>query len=72
MGEPQRRRAERNAGAFLGTDGVGMIPVPMSTLSDEYHDEPVDPEDDREPAPDPPGRIRRLIDRLGRRSDAAP
>ena len=64
MGEPQRRRAERNAGAFLGTDGVGMIPVPMSTLSDEYHDEPAEPEDDHVPEPEPPGLVHRVIDRV--------
>ncbi len=42
-----------------------MIPVPMMTLSDEYHDEPAEPQDsDRVPVPEPPGRIRQLVDRL--------
>jgi hypothetical protein len=44
------------------------IPVLMSTLCDEYRDEPTEPEDDREPEPDPPGLIRRVIERLSRRS----
>jgi hypothetical protein len=38
----------------------------MSTLCDEYHDEPTEPEDDVEPEPEPPGRLRRLIERLTR------
>jgi hypothetical protein len=42
-----------------------MIPIPMSTLSDEYHDEPTEPEDsDRVPEPEPPGLFRRLVDRI--------
>jgi hypothetical protein len=46
-----------------------MIPVPMRTLSDDYRDEPTEPEDsDREPAPEPPGLVRRIIERLERRS----
>lgn len=68
MGEPKRKRAVRNAGAFLSPDGLGMIPVPMSTLSDEYHDEPTDPEEEHEPEPEPPGLIRRAIERVSRRS----
>jgi len=42
--------------------------VPMRTLSDEYRDEPTEPEDsERIPEPDPPGRIRRIVERLARR-----
>jgi hypothetical protein len=42
----------------------------MRTLSDEYHDEPTEPEDsDRVPEPDPPGLVRGVIDKLSRRSD---
>ena len=42
-----------------------MIPVPMTTLSDEYHDEPAEPQDsDRVPDPEPQGQFSRLIDRL--------
>lgn len=69
-GEPEPKRAEHNAGAFLGAGGIQAMPVPMSTLSDEYHDEPTEPEDsDRIPEPEPPGLVRRVIDRLtGRRS----
>ncbi|MEW5989749.1 MAG: hypothetical protein AB1736_00190 [Chloroflexota bacterium] len=58
----KRRRAVRNAGAFLAPDGT--IGVPMRTLSDDYEDRPVDPEDDRVPEPDPPGAIRRNVNRI--------
>ena len=64
MGEPEPKRAERNAGAFLGTDSQGMIAVPMRTLSDEYHDEPTEPEEDHVPEPEPPSFVRRVLDRL--------
>ncbi len=61
---------ERNAGAFLGPDV--LLPVPMRTLSDEYHDAPTEPVDsDRVPEPEAKGAIGRLVDRvtaaLGRR-----
>ena len=47
MPEPKPKRAEHNAGAFLNPSGIGgAYPVTMSTLSDEYHDEP-EPEDSR-------------------------
>jgi hypothetical protein len=62
------RKAVRNAGAFSSPDGLGMIPVPMHTLSDEYRDEPVDAPDDREPEPEPPGLIERVLERLKRKS----
>lgn len=62
-----KRRAERNAGAFLGP--AGMIPVPMQTLSDDYSDVPEPEDSDRVPETKEPGRIRRLLDKLGRRSD---
>jgi hypothetical protein len=66
MSEPKQRRGEPNAGAFLGPDL--LVPVPMTTLSDEYHDEPTEPEDsDREPEPEEPGLARRVLDKLGRR-----
>ena len=66
-----KRRAERNAGAFLGPDlgGGGPIPVPMRTLSDDYADVPEPEDSDRVPEPREPGRVRRLLDKLGRRSD---
>ena len=69
MSDHGPKHAEKNAGAFYGTGGMGggMIPVPMQTLSDEYHDEPVDPPDDRVPVPEPPSPIQRIIDRLTRR-----
>ena len=67
MPEVKPRQPERNAGAFLGPGGT--MPVPMTTLSDEYHDEPAEPTDsDRVPAPAPPGRFRRIGDWLRRRA----
>lgn len=60
MGDRGRRRPVRNAGAFLAPDGT--LGVPMRTLSDEYQDVPVEPEDDRVPDPEPPGVVRRLVD----------
>jgi hypothetical protein len=66
MPEPKQRRAEQSAGAFLGPDL--LVPAPIRTLSDEYRDEPTEPEDsERIPEPVPPSRVRRVIDRLGRR-----
>ena len=67
MPEPERKRAVRNAGAFANPAGTGGggIPIPMSTLSDEYQDEPTEPEDsDRVPVPEPPGLAHRVIERL--------
>ena len=63
MGEPNPKQAQRNAGAFIGPDI--LAPVPMRTLSDDYHDAPTEPEDsDRVPPPDVPGRARRLVDKI--------
>jgi hypothetical protein len=62
MSEPEPRREQRNAGAFLGPDM--LAPVPMRTLSDDYHDERAEPQDDRVPEPEPPSLIHRLVDRL--------
>ena len=71
MGQTQSKHVERNAGAFLGPDV--LIPALMRTLSDDYHDIPSEPEDtDRVPEPEGPGLIRRVIDRLTRRSDRGP
>ena len=65
MAKPKEKRPIRNAGAFLTDTSFGMIPVPMSTLSDEWHDEPPEPEDsDRVPPVEPHGRARRIFDRL--------
>lgn len=65
MPEPERKKAVHNAGAFLTDTSYGMIPIPMSTLSDEYHDEPTESEDsDRVPDREPPGLFRRLVDRM--------
>lgn len=67
MSRPRPRHAEQNSGAFLGPDM--LIPLTMRTLSDEYHDEPTEPEDDHVPEPEPPGLIRRVVDRLKERPD---
>ncbi len=68
MGEHDRRRPEHNAGAFLGPDL--LVPVPMRTLSDDYHDEPAEPEDAaREPEPERSGRLRRALDRWTRHAE---
>lgn len=63
--KPGRRSAQRNAGAFLGPDI--LVPVPMRTLSDDYHDIPTDPEEEPEPELEEPGVVRRVVDRLIRR-----
>lgn len=65
MGRPKPRRAERNAGAFLGPDI--LVPASMRTLCDEYRDERAEPGEEREPGPEPPGLVRRVIERLTRR-----
>jgi hypothetical protein len=67
MSRPKPRRAEPSAGAFLGPDL--LVPASMHTLADDYRDEPTYPEDEREPEPEPPGLVRRVIDRLMRRPD---
>jgi hypothetical protein len=67
MSRPKPRRAERNAGAFLGPDI--LVPAPMRTLSDDYRDEPTEPEEEREPEEEPLGVFRRMIERLARRPD---
>lgn len=69
MSQPKTRRPQRHAGAFLGPDV--LLPVPMSTLSDEYRDEPAEPEDsDRVPEREPPSRLRRVLARLAGHEDA--
>jgi hypothetical protein len=69
MARSKPRLAESNAGAFYTPDvgGGGLIPVPMRTLSDDYHDEPTEPADDREPEPEPLSLIGRIVERLRRR-----
>lgn len=67
MSRPKPRRAEPSAGAFLGPDL--LVPASMHTLADDYRDEPTYPEDEREPEPEPPDLVRRVIDRLMRRPD---
>jgi hypothetical protein len=66
MPEPKQRRAEQSAGAFLGPDL--LVPAPIRTLSDDYRDEPTEPQDsERIPEAEPPNWVRRVIHRLGRR-----
>ena len=70
MAKPKRHVAERNAGAFLGpSDGGGMLPVPMRTLSDDYSDVPEPEASDRVPEPEEPGLGRRFLDRVARRTE---
>jgi hypothetical protein len=68
MSRPKAGRTKQNAGAFLGPDM--LVPMPMHTLDDEYRDEPTEPEDDREPEPEPAGLLSRLVNRLTRRMDS--
>jgi hypothetical protein len=71
MSPPKPRQGDRNAGAFLGPDV--LVPAPLRTLEDDYHDEPTEPEDsDREPEPESPGMLRRVLDQLTRRSQSRP
>ena len=65
MSRQQRRRREGNAGAFYADRPMA---VPIRTLSDDYRDAPMDPEDDREPEPEPPSLIHRVVVRLAQRS----
>jgi hypothetical protein len=65
MSRARPRRGRRNAGAFLGPDM--LVPVTMRTLSDDYRDDPTEPESVPETPPEPPGLLRRVIDRLARR-----
>jgi hypothetical protein len=62
MGEPKPKRAEPNIGAFLGPDL--LVSVPMRTLSDEYRNQPSEPEDEREPPPEAPGLVARIRERF--------
>jgi hypothetical protein len=63
-----RSGAVERSGAFLG-DGFQNIPVPIRTLSDEYHDTPEPEEFDRVPDPEPDGIVARALRRLiGRRT----
>ena len=70
MSRPRRRVAERHAAPFLAPYGTKI--VPMRTLSDDYRDEPTEPEDsEREPEPESAGLVRRIVDRLERGSGRA-
>jgi len=64
MSRRRSRRAKGNAGAFLGPDM--LVPVTIRTLSDEYQDEPAEPESVPETPPEPRSLLRRLLDRLTR------
>jgi len=54
-----RRKVERS-GAFL-SDGFQNIPVPIRTLSDDYHDRPEPQDSDRVPEPEPEGVATRVV-----------
>lgn len=61
MGDDERRKVE-HAGAFLAP--FQMIPAPIKTLSDEYHDTPEPEDSDRVPPPEPEGVLTRVAHRL--------
>ncbi len=49
----------------MAPDPGGLVPVPMRTLSDEYHDVPAEPQDsDRVPEAEPEGVVTRVLHRL--------
>jgi hypothetical protein len=62
MGNDERKRVERS-GAFL-SDGFQNIPVPIRTLSDEYHDVPEPKDSERVPDPEPEGLVARVVHAL--------
>lgn len=66
MGDNERRKVERS-GAFLSSDGFQNIPVPIRTLSDDYHDTPEPEDSDRVPPREPEGALTRVIHRLTRK-----
>lgn len=60
MNRLSRKRPPRNAGAFLGPDL--LVPAPMRTLADDYHDVATELEDsDGAPESEPPGRLGRIL-----------
>jgi hypothetical protein len=63
MGDTERRKLEKS-GAFIN-DGFANIPVPIRTLSDDYHDTPEPQDSDRVPPREPESVITRAIHRLG-------
>ncbi len=64
MGDGERRKVER-AGAFLNP--FQNIPVPIKTLSDEYHDTPEPEDSDAVPPREPEGVATRAVHRLTRK-----
>ncbi|MHB8959508.1 MAG: hypothetical protein ACYDAN_07775 [Candidatus Limnocylindrales bacterium] len=62
MADSERRKVERS-GAFL-SDGFQNIPVPIRTLSDEYHDRPEPEDSDQVPEPEPEGLVTRAVHKL--------
>ena len=63
MGKPHRRQREYSAGAFLNPFTIPIAAKPR-TLSDDYNDTPPPEETDEVPEPDPPSRVRRVLDRV--------
>ena len=62
MGDSERRKMEKSR-AFIN-DGFANIPVPIRTLSDDYHDTPEPQDSDRVPPREPQGAVTRVIHRL--------
>ena len=58
-----RDQKEPRFDGFLTPDGVIGIPA-VRTLSDEYREVPEPVDSDREPAPEPPGRVKRATGRV--------
>lgn len=64
MPEPERKRGVHNAGAFANPMGNGGgVPAPMHTLSDDYSDDPTEPEDsESEPELAATGVLHRIVE----------
>ena len=60
MARREQRRAQPNAGAFMGPDI--MVPVPMGTLDDAPR--AGDAMEDEQPRPRRRGWLERIVDRL--------
>jgi hypothetical protein len=62
MADQDRDRMQR-AGGFIGDVGVN-VPVPIKTLSDEYHDTPEPVNSDVVPPREPEGLVARVVHSL--------
>ena len=63
------RNGSRGEAPRIDTVGAGSrcygLPA-VRTLSEEYRDTPEPEDSDRTPPPQPPGLLRRIVDRLGK------